>query len=55
MAFSLALLALRSGTSHSQGARQVPLKRTVFRHAKLIKLFRESFDLTEKLLPPQHV
>jgi hypothetical protein len=39
-----------SGTSCSQRARQIPLKRTVFRHAKLSKSFRESFDLAGKLL-----
>jgi hypothetical protein len=50
MAFSLALLALRSVHSSSQGARHIPLKRTVFRHAKLSKIFRESFDLAGKLL-----
>jgi hypothetical protein len=38
------------GTSCSQGARQVPLKRTVFRHTKLSKSFRESFELAGKLL-----
>src|SRR5665213_2131208 len=38
-------------TSSSQGARHIPLKRTVFRHAKLSKIFRESFDLAGKLLP----
>ena len=50
MAFSLALLALRSVHSSSQGARQVPLKRTVFRHTKMSKLSRESFELAGKLL-----
>jgi hypothetical protein len=52
MAFSLALLALRSVHSSSQGARHIPLIRTVFRHAKLSKIFRESFDLTGKLPAP---
>jgi hypothetical protein len=37
------------GTSSSQGARHIPLKRTVLRHAKLSKIFRESFDLVGNL------
>jgi hypothetical protein len=39
-----------SDTSCSQGARQVPLKRTVFRHTKLSETSRESFELAGKLL-----
>jgi hypothetical protein len=52
MAFSLALLARAPGTSCSQGARHIPLTRTVFRHAKLSKIFREGFDLIGKLPVP---
>jgi hypothetical protein len=50
-AFSLARcwrFALDTSCSHR--ARQIPLERTVFRHAKLNKSFRESFVLVGKLL-----
>jgi hypothetical protein len=42
------------GTSCSQGARHIPLTRTVFRHAKMSKIFRKSLDLIGKLPVPQH-